>query len=121
MPENPPSIPEVNRLIHEPARLAILTVLSACSRADFTFLQSATGLSKGNLSVQLTRLEEGNLIYVDKSIHHKKTRTTVEISSRGRIQLIEYWQTMRKIQERGAIDGKRSPPRKRPWRYGEKT
>jgi DNA-binding transcriptional ArsR family regulator len=67
MPDNQRGFPEVNRVIHEPARLAILTVLSACASADFTFLQSATGLSKGNLSVQITRLEEAGLISVDKS------------------------------------------------------
>jgi DNA-binding transcriptional ArsR family regulator len=99
MPENQSSFPEVDRVIHEPARLAILTVLSACSSADFTFLQTATGLSKGNLSVQLSRLEEAGLISIDKVLERKKTRTTVKLSSTGRIQLKEYWQTMLKIQE----------------------
>jgi DNA-binding transcriptional ArsR family regulator len=101
MPENQPGFPEVDRVIHEPARLAILTVLSACSSADFTFLQTATGLSKGNLSVQLTRLEEAGLISIDKVLERKKTRTTVKLSSTGRIQLNEYWHTMKRIQEQG--------------------
>lgn len=99
MLENQPCFPEVNRVVHEPARLAILTVLSACSSADFTFLQTATGLSKGNLSVQLTRLEEAGLISIDKVLERKKTRTTVKLTGAGRLQLNEYWQTMRKIQE----------------------
>jgi DNA-binding transcriptional ArsR family regulator len=102
MPEIGPGFPEVDRVIHEPARLAILTVLSACSSADFMFLQTATGLSKGNLSVQLTRLEESGLIYIDKVLEKKKTRTTVKLSSPGRIQLNDYWQTMKRIQEQGA-------------------
>ncbi len=99
MPENQPGFPEVDRVIHEPARLAILTVLSACSSADFTFLQTATGLSKGNLSVQLTRLEEAGLIYIDRVLERKKTRTTVKLSSTGRNQLDEYWRTMKRIQK----------------------
>ena len=48
----------LNRTVHEPARLAILIVLSACQAADFVFLRTATGLSAGNLSVQLTRLQQ---------------------------------------------------------------
>ena len=101
MPENQPTFPEVDRVIHEPARLAILTVLSACESADFTFLQSATGLSKGNLSVQLTRLDEAGLIYVDRILYQKTTRTNVVLTSLGKQQLNEYW-VMKKIQEHGA-------------------
>jgi len=102
MLENQPGFPEVDRVIHEPARLAILTVLSACLSADFTFLQTATGLSKGNLSVQLTRLEEAKLITIDKVLERKKTRTTVKLTSAGRTQLNDYWQTMKRIQEQGS-------------------
>ncbi len=102
MPENQPGFPEVDRVIHEPARLAILTVLSACASADFTFLQSATRLTKGNLSVQLTRLEEAGMVYIDKVIVRKKTRTTVQLSSLGKQKLNEYWHTMKKIQRQGA-------------------
>jgi DNA-binding transcriptional ArsR family regulator len=102
MSENRPSFPEVDRVIHEPARLAILTVLSACECADFTFLQSATGLSKGNLSVQLTRLDEAGLIFIDKTLYRKTTRTTVGLTSFGKQQLNEYWHTMKRIQEQGA-------------------
>jgi len=102
MPKNQPNFPEVNRVVHEPARLAILTVLSACESADFTFLQSATGLSKGNLSVQLTRLDEAGLIYVDRVLHRKTTRTNVVLTSLGKQQLDEYWGTMKRIQEHGA-------------------
>jgi DNA-binding transcriptional ArsR family regulator len=103
MPEGKLSFPEVDRVIHEPARLAILTVLSACSSADFTFLQTTTGLSKGNLSVQLTRLEEAGLVSIKKVLEYKKTRTTVELSSCGKRQLNDYWHTMKTIREQGAV------------------
>lgn len=102
MPEGKPSFPEVDRVIHEPARLAILTVLSACSSADFTFLQTATGLSKGNLSVQLTRLEEAGLVSIERVLEQKKTRTTVELTNSGKQELKDYWYTMKKIQEKGS-------------------
>ena len=66
-------MPEIDRVIHEPARLAIVTVLSSCEEADFLFLERATKLSRGNLSVQLTRLEVlGWVIEIDKRIEHKR-------------------------------------------------
>ena len=52
----------LDRLIHEPGRLAILTVLSSVADADFVFLQRATGLTKGNLSSHLTKLEDAGLV-----------------------------------------------------------
>jgi len=99
MPEKPFEFPDVNRTIHEPARLAILTVLSSCASADFLFLQKTTGLSKGNLSVQLTRLEEAGLVYIDKTFKGKKTLTTAELSSEGKQQLDDYWLTMKTIKK----------------------
>jgi DNA-binding transcriptional ArsR family regulator len=108
-------VPSPNRLIHEPARLAILTVLSSCASADFVFLQTATGLSKGNLSVQLTNLEQAGLVEIAKEIIDKKMRTTVSLAKRGRSEIDEYWKTMDSIRER--MDGekrRRSPLGRRP-------
>jgi DNA-binding transcriptional ArsR family regulator len=108
-------IPLPNRLVHEPARLAILTVLSACASADFVFLQTATGLSKGNLSVQLTNLEQAGLVVIRKEIIDKKTRTTVSLAKRGRSEIDEYWKTMDAIRERMEKEKRRRPsPGRRP-------
>ena len=90
-------LPEIDRLVHEPARLAILTVLSSCRTADFLFLQNATGLSKGNLSVQLSRLEEAGLIRIRKEIVDKKTRTTASLLARGEREIATYWKTMERL------------------------
>ncbi|HTW31495.1 MAG TPA: transcriptional regulator [Candidatus Sulfotelmatobacter sp.] len=90
-------LPSPNRLIHEPARLAILTVLSSCASADFVFLQKVTRLSKGNLSVQLTNLEQAGLVIVRKEIVDKKTRTTISLSRRGISELADYWKIMDQI------------------------
>jgi DNA-binding transcriptional ArsR family regulator len=109
MPEKEPTFPEVDRVIHEPARLAILTVLSACESADFTFLQSATGLSKGNLSVQLSRLAEAGLINVQRALHRKTTRTIVALTPLGKQQWNEYWLTMKKIYGQGATRSTKIP------------
>ena len=55
----------LDRVVHEPARLAILTALAACRSADFLFLQSLTGLTKGNLSGHLAKLERAGLVGVE--------------------------------------------------------
>lgn len=99
MSNTPPPFLEVDRLIHEPARLAILTVLSSCRGADFVFLHNVTGLSKGNLSVQISRLEEAELVTVEKIIENKKTHTTVSLTKSGRIAMDRYWKTMDKIRK----------------------
>jgi DNA-binding transcriptional ArsR family regulator len=91
------AVPSPNRLVHEPARLAILTVLSSCASADFLFLQKITRLSKGNLSVQLTNLEQAGLVIIRKEIVDKKTRTTVSLSKRGISEIADYWKTMDEI------------------------
>lgn len=87
-------MPEIDRLIHEPARLAILTVLAACERADFLFLENATGLTRGNLSVQLTRLQEAGLIEIEKEIVQRRTLTTATLVRRGRQAFEIYWRNM---------------------------
>lgn len=104
MPDAPQRPLEVDRLIHEPARLAILTVLSSCRGADFVFLHNVTGLSKGNLSVQITRLEEAELVTVEKVIENKKTRTTVSLTKPGRSAMDRYWKTMDKIRKRSRAE-----------------
>ncbi len=100
-PENDESITatlaDLNRVIHEPARLAILTVLSACAMADFKYLQTATGLSKGNLSVQLSRLEEAGLTASQRVIERKQTLTTVVLSEMGRSELARYWRQIERL------------------------
>lgn len=93
------NLAEIDRTVHEPARLAILTVLASCERADFLFLERATGLTRGNLSVQLTRLEEAGLIEIRKTIEHKRTLTTASLKDRGRRALDEYWAQMETLRE----------------------
>jgi len=107
MSETSSQLPSPNRLIHEPARLAILTVLASCAAADFVFLQGVTGLSKGNLSVQLTNLEQAGLVMITKEIIDKKTRTTVQLTQQGTEDVEQYWRTMDEIRARMAGTEKR--------------
>jgi DNA-binding transcriptional ArsR family regulator len=103
VPDDSSVFPEVNRVVHEPARLAILTVLATCESADFQFLLSATGLTKGNLSVQISRLEEVHLVNVEKTIRRKKTLTTISLTRRGRSDIAEYWRTMDSIRQQASF------------------
>ena len=93
-------LPRLDRLIHEPARLAILVVLASCERADFLFLERATGLTRGNLSVQLSRLEGAGLIEIEKEIVQKRTLTMARLLRRGRSVLDSYWSAMEVMRTR---------------------
>ncbi len=83
----------LNKLIHEPARLSILTALLACNLAEFLFLQELTGLTKGNLSCHLSKLEQGNLVRIEKSFLRKKIpQTTIYLTPEGRAAIEGYWE-----------------------------
>ena len=86
-----------DRLVHEPGRLAILTVLSSVSDADFVFLQRTTGLTKGNLSSHLTKLEEAGLVTITKSFVGKKPHTSVGLTSTGRARIRSHWEQLDRL------------------------
>jgi DNA-binding transcriptional ArsR family regulator len=92
----------LDRLVHEPTRLAILAALSACASADFLFLQRITGLTKGNLSSHLAKLEEAGLVVIEKRIMDKKTQTRARLSDAGREAIESYWQEMEALRKRAA-------------------
>jgi len=84
----------LDRLVHEPARLAILTALSAVKAADFTFLQRLTGLTKGNLSSHLQKLEEGSLVEIEKRFVGKVPNTRVSLTAQGRATIRQHWKRL---------------------------
>jgi DNA-binding transcriptional ArsR family regulator len=93
------ALAELDKMIHSPARLAILTALSACQRADFLFLQNLTGLSKGNLSANLSKLQEAGLVKIEKRIVDKTTRTTARLSSDGHKAIDAYWERLEALKK----------------------
>ena len=96
MPEHSDEL-ALDRLIHEPARLAILTVLSSVKSADFVFLQRTTGLTKGNLSSHLTKLEEAGLVEIEKRFVLKKPNTNVELTPEGRARIAKHWEQLDRL------------------------
>lgn len=89
----------LDRMIHEPGRLAILTVLSSVKSADFTFLQQVTGLTKGNLSSHLSKLEEAGLVEIDKRFVLKKPNTSAALTKVGRKRIAAHWEQLDKLKE----------------------
>jgi DNA-binding MarR family transcriptional regulator len=81
----------LDKLVHEPARLAIMTILATSESADFLALQRLTGLTSGNLSVHLSKLIEGELITYDKQFVGKKPKTQIKITKKGQQALEKHW------------------------------
>ena len=87
----------LDRLVHEPSRLAILTALAACRNADFLYLQSLTGLTKGNLSGHLSKLEAGGLVTINKSFKGKVPNTNIVITPQGRDTIRRHWKRLEQL------------------------
>lgn len=88
---------DVDRIVHEPARLMILAVLSAAREADFLYLLNATALTKGNLSSHLSRLEEAGYVEIEKSFVGKQPRTVARLTGSGREALASYRNQMQAV------------------------
>jgi DNA-binding MarR family transcriptional regulator len=74
---------EIDRLVHEPARLKILAYLSLLDSADFTFLVSRLGLTMGNLSAHISKLQEADYIVVDKGYKGNRPQTLISLTEKG--------------------------------------
>jgi DNA-binding transcriptional ArsR family regulator len=82
-------------MVHEPVRLAILTVLAEAEEVEFRFLERAIGLTRGNLSSHASRLEAAGYIEVIKEFRGKVPVTSYRITDAGRAALAAYWAQLR--------------------------
>jgi DNA-binding MarR family transcriptional regulator len=107
MGEDLRSVTDIDRLIHEPARLLIVTILSTVASADFLFLQRETGLTKGNLSAHLSKLEEAGYVKIEKTFKGKLPLTICKLTAAGQKALAQYRRQlqdfMERTQERGSL------------------
>jgi DNA-binding MarR family transcriptional regulator len=87
-------VTELDRLIHEPSRLLIVTILSTVASVDFLFLQRETGLTKGNLSAHLSRLEEAGYVKIEKTFKGKLPLTVCKLTASGQKALKAYRQQL---------------------------
>jgi DNA-binding MarR family transcriptional regulator len=90
-------IVDIDRVVHEPARLLILSYLYVVESADFLFLLRQTELTKGNLSSHLMTLEKSGYVNIEKKFVGKVPRTLLSLTSEGRKAFHEYSQRMKKI------------------------
>jgi len=87
---------DVDRLVHEPARFNIMAYLFVVESADSTFLQTQTGLTWGNLSSHISKLETAGYVAVDKEFVGKKPHTMLRLTDKGREAFNDYRKKMRK-------------------------
>lgn len=90
----------IDRLVHEPARLHILTLLSVVVSADFLFIMRQTGLTKGNLSSHLSKLETAGYVVIEKEFVEKIPHTVVKITPEGREALQAYRQKLAEVMKK---------------------
>ena len=80
----------LDRVIHEPARLILVALLSSIESADFLYLLKESDLTKGNLSVHLSRLEEAGYIQAEKTFRGKIPHTEYRLTSKGKSAFDQY-------------------------------
>ncbi len=90
---------EADKLVHEPARLAVLTALSACKSADFVFLQRLTALQAGNLSQHLAKLADAGFISLSKAFNGSYPQTTAQITGEGRRAIDDHWKRLEAVRK----------------------
>ena len=88
---------DIDRLIHEPARFTIMAHLYVVENADFLFLMHQTGLTFGNLSSHMSKLEAAGYIEIIKEFVGKKPHTMLRLTEAGRAAFQAYRQNMKQV------------------------
>jgi DNA-binding MarR family transcriptional regulator len=88
---------DLDRMVHEPARLAVMALLYVVESVDFTFLMNQTGLTWGNLSAHLSKLEEAGYLVVEKTFKGKRPNTTLRLTPQGREAFLGYARKMKQV------------------------
>lgn len=94
---NDPSPVDLDRLLHEPARLLALLQLVIVKKADFTWLLQQTGMTRGNLSVQMSKLAQAGIVQVEKRFQNNRPQTLYQLTPAGRKALVKYKKNMQNI------------------------
>jgi DNA-binding MarR family transcriptional regulator len=100
MPNNEPnfsSLAEIDRLVHEPARLMVMASLYVVESADYTYLMRQADITWGNLSAHISKLEEAGYIEIEKTYRGKRPYTLLRMSEQGRKVFREYVRRMKGI------------------------
>ena len=89
--------PRVDRLIHEPSRYNIMALLYVVERAEFLFIRNQTGLTAGNLSSHLGKLESAGYLTIEKKFQGKTPKTSASLTAAGRRAFEEYRRAMKDL------------------------
>jgi DNA-binding MarR family transcriptional regulator len=90
-------IANIDPLIHAPTRLKIMAYLSIVESADFTFLMNQTGLTRGNLSANLRKLEDAGYVSIKKEFVDRVPRTLIRLTEDGRQAIQIYRENMEQV------------------------
>lgn len=88
---------DIDPIIHAPARLMVLTYLYVVESADFIFLMRMTGLTWGNLSTHLSKLESTGYVNIEKTFKGKKPQTIVSLREEGRKAFRDYRKSLKQV------------------------
>jgi len=95
--QEPRPLAAIDKLIHEPARLMIMAYLYVVESADFVFLIRQIGLTWGNLSAHLSKLEAAGYVAIEKEFVGKKPHTMLHLTKEGRAAFQAYRQSMKQV------------------------
>jgi len=87
----------IDQVVHAPARLMVLAYLYVVESVDFVFLKNVTGLTWGNLSTHLSRLEEAGYVAIEKGFRGKKPHTMIHLTDQGRMAFRHYKESMQQV------------------------
>jgi len=92
---------EIDKIIHEPARLRIMMILAGVEQADFNFLLKTLSLTRGNLSRHVEKLESAAYLKVKKSFNGKIPNTSYQLTHKGSKALAQYWENLDAVRRLG--------------------
>ena len=92
---------EIDKIIHEPARLRVMMILAGLEEADFTFLVTTLGLTRGNLNRHMEKLESAGYLKVKRSFKGKVRNTSYQLTQKGSKALARYWESLDAVRRSG--------------------
>ena len=102
-------ISQLDRVVHEPARLAIMLILGGVGEADFLYLQREGGFTQGNLSGHLAKLEEAGYVEIEKKFKGKVPLTVCSLTGKGKAAFTEYANRMLGLLQSSGASGSPQP------------
>ena len=88
---------DLDKVIHSPARLMVMTYLYVVDSVDYVYLTHLTGLTWGNLATHINKLEEAGYVVVEKTFVDKKPYSVIKLTKKGRQAFKDYKKQMQDV------------------------